>query len=134
MRQCTPYGTAWSEAIRSRVEPRLEDRLHDLLHRRLDRSVFHSGNAERPKDARFTGFGNQNPTHRTRVKRPAPKFLADCDEIFFRSLLHDPSHRDPVYSRSPRAAISRYTIEGDTKIPWVGYKTPQFLEPIVRII
>jgi hypothetical protein len=25
----------------------------------LDRSVFHGGNAERPKDARFTGFWDQ---------------------------------------------------------------------------
>ena len=86
MRQCAAHGTSGSEAVRSRVEPRLEDRLHDLLHRCLDRSVFHGRNAERPKDARFTGFGDQNPTHRTWVKRPAPKILADCDEIFFRLL------------------------------------------------
>ena len=33
-----------------------------------------------------------------------------------------------------RTAISRYTIEGDPKISWVSYKTPQLLEPIVRIL
>src|ERR1019366_3759469 len=98
----------------------------------LDAWVVRSNrrNTERPKDARLTGFRDQNPTHRTRVKRPAPKFLADCDEIFFRSFQLDSSHREPVYSRSSRAAISRHTTEGDPKISWVGYKTPQFLEPI----
>jgi len=27
-----------------------------------------------------------------------------------------------------------HAIEGNPKIPWVGYKTPQLLEPIVRIV
>jgi hypothetical protein len=134
MRQCAAHGTSGSEAVRSRVEPRLEDRLHDLLHSSLDRTIFHGWDTQRPEDTRFSGFRDQNSAHRVRLELTAPNFLADCDKIFFRSLLQDCLHRDPVYACRTGTAIALHASKGDSKISWVCNKTPQFIEPIVRMI
>jgi len=108
MRQRSPHRSAGPEAIRDRIEPGLEGRLQHLLHRRLYDPVFHGGNAQRPKGLEVTGFGDEHSAHRTRVKLPAPKFIANRDEKTLCPVTDDFAHRDPIYPRCTGTAIALY--------------------------